>query len=111
MEANNNKEFRKEDLIGACCSETGLGKKDCKEHGKDYIDYKCRYCCDIAQWFCFGNTHFCEPCHNKWQECQKTEKAGKTFQCGGQLKCKLQIDHPPNGQEFSLGCGLCRGKQ
>ena len=38
-------------------------KNKCRIHGVEYIEYKCRFCCSIALWFCFGNSHFCEPCH------------------------------------------------
>ena len=37
----------------------------CKTHGKDFIEWKCKFCCSVAQWFCWGNTHFCDPCHRK----------------------------------------------
>jgi hypothetical protein len=26
-------------------------------------------------------------------------------------KCPLGIDHPPGGEEFPLGCGVCRNAQ
>ena len=62
-EAQNN--FKPEDLVcGSCVAmRLGAGVSDCAKHGKDFIDFKCRYCCSIALWFCFGTTHFCEPCH------------------------------------------------
>ena len=31
----------------------------CPKHGTDYLEYKCRYCCSVAVFFCFGTTHFC----------------------------------------------------
>jgi len=39
--------------------------KKCDAHGEDFIEFKCRYCCDVARWHCFGTTHFCEPCHRQ----------------------------------------------
>jgi hypothetical protein len=58
-------EFKKEDLVcGSCAAKkAGVGVAECKTHGKDAIEFKCRYCCSLALWFCFGTTHFCEPCH------------------------------------------------
>lgn len=27
--------------------------------------YKCRFCCSLASWFCFGLVHYCEKCHSE----------------------------------------------
>ena len=72
-----------------------------KKHGSDYIEFKCRYCWSLSQWFCFGTTHFCDPCHRR---------AGQNVikKCPGKGKCGIKFDHPDNGEEFALGCGLCR---
>ena len=95
-----------QDLVCGKCSLVGVGAgiKDCAKHGTDYIDFKCKYCCSIAMWFCWGTTHFCDPCHNV---------AGRNVNavCKGKGKCDLgpQLeDHPPNGEEFALGCNMCR---
>lgn len=37
---------------------------DCAAHGRGTIEWKCRYCCSVASWFCFGSTHMCEGCHS-----------------------------------------------
>jgi len=60
-----NQNFKPEDLIcGSCVAlRLGAGVADCQKHGKDFIEFKCRYCCKIALWFCFGSTHFCDNCH------------------------------------------------
>lgn len=84
--------------------------QNCATHGEDFIEYKCRYCCSVAVFFCFGNTHFCNQCHNSWLILRSMElppcPAGPV---GKKLtgQCPLGIDHPPTGQEFCLGCGLC----
>lgn len=102
-EQKDQKEFKPEELVCPKCSDVGMGNVDCRVHGGEYISFKCRFCCSIAVWFCFGTTHFCEPCHS-----------GKGFWhkqppvCKGKDECPLKVDHPPNGQEFSLGCGFCR---
>lgn len=84
------------------CSNCVLGDSGkCSIHGRDFIEFKCRYCCDIACWFCFGSTHFCERCHN-------TNTGGETmFPCVGE-SCPLGGNHPPAGTEFSVGCSVCR---
>jgi hypothetical protein len=32
----------------------------CAKHGSEWMMYKCRYCCSVAVWHCFGTTHFCD---------------------------------------------------
>ena len=38
-----------------------------------------------------------------------TKPVDQLPKCPGADKCPLGIKHLPNGQEFSLGCALCRG--
>ena len=58
-------EFRREDLVCPKCAAelVGAGVANCDKHGAEYIDFKCRYCCSLSLWFCGGNTHYCDPCH------------------------------------------------
>jgi hypothetical protein len=63
-------------------------------HGRDYIEYKCRFCCSVATWYCWGNTHFCDGCHAEASTVQP-----KPCTCGK--------PHPTNGKEHALGCSLC----
>ena len=79
----------------------GDNNKNCLEH-PDYIEYKCRFCCNIASRYNRQTeTHFCENCYfNNYQnsiikECNK--------KC-----CPFNGDHKPNGNEFCLGCFICR---
>eukprot|EP00658_Telonema_sp_P-2_P078417 TRINITY_DN7339_c0_g1_i1.p1 TRINITY_DN7339_c0_g1~~TRINITY_DN7339_c0_g1_i1.p1 ORF type:complete len:233 (+),score=65.79 TRINITY_DN7339_c0_g1_i1:197-895(+) len=37
--------------------------KTCPEHGTDYIQWKCRYCCSLSSYECFGYLHVCDTCH------------------------------------------------
>ena len=96
--------IREEDMI---C----LGCKGCSKHGPDFTQYKCRFCCSPAIYFCFGHTHFCETCHqNPFQfVCGQNNQfiRGNLPQCKGKDNCPLGIDHPPNGQEFPLRCTQC----
>eukprot|EP00002_Diphylleia_rotans_P023517 TRINITY_DN4628_c0_g2_i4.p1 TRINITY_DN4628_c0_g2~~TRINITY_DN4628_c0_g2_i4.p1 ORF type:complete len:534 (-),score=81.74 TRINITY_DN4628_c0_g2_i4:58-1659(-) len=97
-------EFKPEDLLCAACSSVDGNCTNCPIHGQEYIQYKCRYCCNLAVWFCFGNTHFCEQCHQRPYEISGMPPH--------QLpRCNCSVRHPPNGQEFSLGCSLCRDDQ
>ena len=57
-------EYKPEELVCAKCSAVGINAlNNICEHGTDYIDFKCKFCCSVALWFCWGNTHFCDPCH------------------------------------------------
>lgn len=55
------------DLLCATCQPSSLG--ECKVHSKEFLLYKCRYCCQPSSWSCWGNTHFCNDCHKSgvWQ--------------------------------------------
>ena len=108
-------ESKEEYLVCGACASVSIegGELDCKLHGKDYIEFKCRFCCSVAQWFCWGNTHFCESCHSK--QCRGDYVSKKTKEqlpkCSGAKSCPLKIYHPPNGEEYSLGCAICRNNK
>ena len=95
-------------MICSKCSNVGgiAGITVCanKNHGSNHIDFKCKYCCSIALWFCHGNTHYCDLCH-------RSAGRNKITNCLGKNKCLLGIDHPQNGSEYALGCGLCRSNE
>ena len=86
-----------------------LGVTDCPKHGKDYIEYKCRFCCKIASWFCWETTHFCEDCHKRQNNHDYLNKYSldKLPKCN-KSTCEVGGNHPPNGNEYALGCSLCR---
>jgi len=106
--------FDPEELICGGCAPGG-SEQNCPKHGRDYLEYKCRYCCSIAVWFCFGTTHFCEDCHNDFSRLQGLAKENLP-QCPvapratklEASECPLKLTHPPTGEEFALGCGICR---
>ena len=116
------KNFDPSELLCPSCSPIRV--EDCPKHGKDFIEFKCRFCCSIAVWFCFGTTHFCEPCHNnngnlcnkkkeELVQCPCKPKQGDRYAMPEKLdvdECPLGLKHPPHGEEFCIGCGLCRGK-
>ncbi|KAL4472349.1 hypothetical protein ABPG72_002832 [Tetrahymena utriculariae] len=99
------KDFQPKDLICPNCCEIPVEK--CKQHGTEFIEFKCRYCCSIAVWFCFGTTHFCEPCHNNVNNLQRMKSKDYPV-CKGKKGCPFQGEHNPNGQETPLGCSICR---
>jgi len=101
--------FNPDDLVcGSCVS--GKNVLSCKIHQKDYIEFKCKFFCSVATWFCWGNTHFCDGCHKKQEKGDYLNRKPRSAlpKCPGPSKCVLGIEHPPNGEEFALGCGVCR---
>ncbi|RWS22744.1 E3 ubiquitin-protein ligase MYCBP2-like isoform X8 [Leptotrombidium deliense] len=89
----------------------------CAKHGTDFLEYKCRYCCSVAVFFCFGTTHFCNACHNDVNRVLNIPKqelpqcpAGPRGKHLGGTECPLHVKHPPTGEEYTLGCGICRNK-
>lgn len=54
------------ELVCGACSDVARAQM-CPKHGTDFLEYKCRYCCSVAVFFCFGTTHFCNPCHDDFQ--------------------------------------------
>lgn len=115
-------DFDPSELVCGACANPGM-VTSCAKHGEDYFEYKCQFCCSIAVWFCFGTTHFCDPCHNQPGFGPDQKREGKLPICDGkhqyagplgkQLEgpCPLRIPHPPTGEEFPLGCGICRNAQ
>jgi hypothetical protein len=92
-----------DDVLCVYCAAVKQGdhSKPCEEHGTDYMEYKCQFCCTPAIWFCFGAVRYCEPCHN----IATTVIAKK---CKGKDGCPYNGEHPPNGKPFTVGCKLCR---
>ncbi|CEM23157.1 unnamed protein product [Vitrella brassicaformis CCMP3155] len=91
---------KKDELVCPACAIGQAGQ--CPKHGHGFVEFKCRYCCEPAVWFCFGTTHFCDKCHN-------TNRIGKP--CPGPHKCALGGNHPPNPCEMPIGCALCKEEE
>ncbi|KAF2071788.1 hypothetical protein CYY_006895 [Polysphondylium violaceum] len=106
-EGLNGDDYKQEDLICGNCR--GTDGKQCKTHGWDYIIWKCQFCCSVAQWYCWGKTHFCTDCHTKQQKGDYLNRKPKTAipMCSGIDQCPLKIEHP-HCEEFILGCNLCK---
>uniref|UniRef100_A0A914Z5E4 RCR-type E3 ubiquitin transferase n=1 Tax=Panagrolaimus superbus TaxID=310955 RepID=A0A914Z5E4_9BILA len=106
--------FNPEELLCGGCSDIA-GAEICGRHGVEYLEYKCRFCCSVAVYFCFASTHFCAGCHADFQRLMPMPKASlpqcpvgpRCSQLEGE-ECPLKVKHPPTGEEFSLGCGICR---
>jgi len=115
-------DFDPSELVCGACANPGM-VTTCSKHGDDYFEYKCQFCCSAAVWFCFGTTHFCDPCHNQPGVGPDQKRDGKLPVCDGKHQhalplgkqgegpCPLRVPHPPTGEEFPLGCGICRNAQ
>ena len=102
----------------------------CGRHGMEFFEYKCRFCCSIAVYFwrvpprlftfllllSFGTTHFCAPCHDDFQRLLSLPRqrlpvcpvGPRSTPLPEGTPCPLRVDHAPTGEEFALGCGICR---
>ncbi|XP_075230357.1 E3 ubiquitin-protein ligase MYCBP2-like isoform X2 [Lycorma delicatula] len=107
-------EFDPSELVCGACSDVSRAQM-CPKHGTDFLEYKCRYCCSVAVFFCFGTTHFCNACHDDFQRVTNLPRAElppcpagpKAKSLDGE-ECPLHVKHPQTGEEFALGCGVCR---
>lgn len=114
VEAGVGEDYDPNELVCGACSDVSRAQM-CPKHGTDFLEYKCRYCCSVAVFFCFGTTHFCNACHDDFQRVTNIPKqelphcpAGpRAKQLEGE-ECPLHVKHPPTGEEFALGCGVCR---
>jgi len=61
--------FDESELVCPACQPESKNIEECPKHGKDWIAFKCRFCCQFANWFCWTKTHFCDNCHKSgtWQ--------------------------------------------
>jgi len=102
------KPFDPADLVCGACSGSAPAA-ECAVHGKDFLEWKCQFCCTISSWYCWGKTHFCNDCHTRQQKGDYLTKKPKSAipMCSGVDKCPLGVVHP-HCEEFLLGCALCR---
>ena len=109
-----NKNYDPKDCVcGKDANLSGVaGKTECPKHGKEFIEYKCKFCCKIASWFCWGTTHFCEDCHKRQCSGDYVSKypKDKLPKCNRDT-CEVGGNHPPNGEEYALGCSICRNSE
>ena len=101
------------------CAKPQTFATTCDKHGAEYIQWKCQFCCSMATYYCWGTTHFCESCHRKaWTLRRKEKKDLIQCPCKSSSKtnfpekvegpCPLEQKHPPHGEEYCLGCAMCR---
>jgi IBR domain, a half RING-finger domain/Zinc finger, C3HC4 type (RING finger) len=101
--------FDPQELVcGSCSASKELST--CAEHGREFIIHKCRFCCNVASFYCWGSTHFCRDCHKRQEQGDylTKKKPEELPQCPGVDKCPLGMDHSQPPCELVIGCGVCR---
>lgn len=96
------------------------GLEACSTHGNDYMRFKCRFCCEKANWFLFGSVHFCLKCYKKFRKAVKDDPKlpianwmndpmnQKECTVAEMTKCPvLRHRHKNNPSERCLGCVTC----
>ena len=103
---------KKEDLLCEPCLLNFLKDKNvCKKHGARAVDWKCMYCCSVAEYKCLMSGWFCAKCHDN-ANLRGKDRASKT--CKGGVNCPLGVAHHPlagsdeRKSAFPLGCRICR---
>ena len=99
---------------GLCgmCEEKKRPRSRCDKHGSEYMQWKCRFCCSIAAFKCWGSHSFCQSCHSIQVAGEHlSKKKPSAFPiCSGKEHCPLKVNHP-HVEEFSLGCALCKNER
>ena len=128
-----------EELVCSTCAVANV--QTCEKHGTDWIQFKCRYCCSFATFFCWNKVHFCSKCHSgiwrhlveyddgknklkpptgkytmKAYTSEMVETMDEYLTCPAQLSgnpkdCPLGILHDETGEEFGMGCSMCRDER
>ncbi|EPY26211.1 hypothetical protein AGDE_11485 [Angomonas deanei] len=87
---------RKEDVLCDAC----VMDFKCKKHCRNFVLYKCQYCCNPATHRSFATRYMCDACEKRWEKSEPDE-----IPCPGASKCPLGGNHE-NGS-FPIGCALC----
>ena len=94
LEAGAADTYNPEELVCGGCSDVSQAQM-CPKHGTDYLEYKCRYCCSVAVFFCFGTTHFCNACHDDFQRVANIPKT-ELPQCPVAPKVSRESNYLPS---------------
>ncbi|MXQ93585.1 hypothetical protein E5288_WYG018908 [Bos mutus] len=90
-EAGQGDDYDPRELICGACSDVSRAQM-CPKHGTDFLEYKCRYCCSVAVFFCFGTTHFCNACHDDFQRMTSIPKE-ELPHCPAALPSTVLLSH------------------
>lgn len=74
----------------------------CPKHAREFVVYKCSYCCNPATERSFGNRYLCERCSARWTATTEPEP----FPCPGTSQCPLGANGHAEGA-YPIGCLAC----
>ena len=108
--ANFNNRGSQEDQICGGCQNNG---NVCRKHDPKNILYKCRFCCAVSSFYCWGSCHFCIKCHERQMNGEFLDKIdpSKLPKCQGIGKCPSGGNHIPNGTGEWSFCLTCLNNQ
>lgn len=72
----------------------------CPTHKRDFVLYKCKFCCNPATSRSFSTRYICDRCDKRWEK-----QEPDAIPCGGPSKCPLGGNHKEGC--FPLGCLAC----
>ncbi|GAB5362054.1 hypothetical protein AAMO2058_000765200 [Amorphochlora amoebiformis] len=102
-------DFNPRDLICPSCQNV----QDCPKHGKEWVAFKCRFCCNVSSWYCWGNTHFCTSCHRdgRWQKYVEHRSGKNKMELWEYEQCpgiQAQIDKLPKDISLEQKRKVCK---
>lgn len=74
----------------------------CLQHQREWVVYKCSYCCNPATERSFGNRYLCERCSARWTSSVEPD----CVPCPGPVECPLG-GHVHEEKSYPIGCLLC----
>ena len=112
-------------LCVACTPHSQTLCQNPPEHAR-YLIWKCRFCCQPATHVCYGNTHFCDDCHDRNSRRYKDHPPSSRpphispIPCPGPGSCPYPLpsdgpsNHHQNGptiaSEQVYGCAWCQSR-
>lgn len=107
-----------EERLCVACAPARLQQAHCRyplEHRGHHI-WKCRYCCNVATYVCYGTVHFCQACHDRAAASHESPSCRTAISCKGGDTCPFPkpqgIFHHRNGKtadcEQVYSCACCQ---
>ncbi|EPY37249.1 hypothetical protein STCU_00048 [Strigomonas culicis] len=72
----------------------------CPSHKRDFVVYKCKFCCNPATNRSFATRYICDRCDKRWEK-----QEPDVIPCGGPASCPLGGKHKEGC--YPLGCLAC----
>lgn len=96
-------------LCDKCSTRTGARCNN-GTHANSYI-WKCRFCCKVADYVCYGGVHMCADCHEMDDGhgggVEVKECVGQGCPLGGLEEGEKHVNRKDVSGELLLKCGIC----